>query len=70
MTAAGEWADRMLALPPILRGEGDADDGEIVRALGTTGFFIAHRLIEPLGDRPMSPARQRFLDLLARDPSR
>ena len=62
--AAGEWADRLLPLPPVLAGKGDADDAEIVTALGTTGFFIEHRLLKSLGDRPMPAARQRLIDAL------
>ena len=64
--AAGEWADRLLPLPPVLAGKGDADAGEIVRALGTTGFFIEKRLMRALGDRPAPAARQRLLDAIAR----
>ncbi len=64
--AAGEWADRMLALPEVLAGKGDASNDEILRALGTTGYFIEHRLIKGLGDRPMPGARARLLDAIAR----
>lgn len=64
--AAGEWADRLLPLPPVLRGEGDAAEAEIAKALSTTGYFVVHRLVQPLGDRPVTPARQRFIDLLTR----
>lgn len=66
--AAGEWADRMLPLPPVLAGKGDAANAEIVTALGTTGYFVAHRLIGSLGDRPMPAARARLLDAIARLP--
>jgi DNA repair protein RecO (recombination protein O) len=34
---AGIWAERLLPLPDVLRGEGDAPDAEIVQALETTG---------------------------------
>ncbi|KQI71965.1 DNA recombination protein RecO [Loktanella sp. 5RATIMAR09] len=64
--AAGEWADRMLPLPPVLAGKGDASNTEIAKALGTTGYFIEHRLIKSLGDRPMPGARARLLDAIAR----
>ncbi|WP_342077903.1 DNA repair protein RecO [Yoonia sp. SS1-5] len=63
---AGEWADRMLPLPPVLAGKGDADNAEIIAALRTTGHFIEHRLIKSLGDRPMSAARGRLLDAIGR----
>jgi DNA repair protein RecO (recombination protein O) len=63
---AGEWADRLLPLPEVLAGGGDASNSEIVRALGTTGYFIEHRLIRSLGDREVPAARQRLLDAIAR----
>ncbi len=65
-TAAGEWADRLLPLPPVLAGQGDASNAEIVTALGTTGYFIEHRLIKSLGDRPMPVARGRLIDAISR----
>lgn len=64
--AAGEWADRLLLLPPVLAGKGDADPEEIVKALVTTGFFIEKRLMPALGERPVPAARQRLLDMIAR----
>jgi DNA repair protein RecO (recombination protein O) len=64
--AAGEWADRMLPLPPVLAGKGDASNTEIAKALGTTGYFIEHRLIKSLGERPMSGARARLVDAIMR----
>ena len=64
--AAGEWADRMLPLPEVLAGKGDASNAEIRKALGTTGYFIEHRLIKSLGERPMPVARARLLDAIAR----
>ena len=64
--AAGDWADRLLPLPPVLAGKGDANNAEIIIALGTTGFFIEKRLIKSLGDRPMPAARQRLIDAIAR----
>lgn len=64
--AAGEWADRLLPLPPVLRGQGEAGDGDIVAALATTGWFIEHRLVRGAGGRPLPAARGRLLDALAR----
>ena len=63
---AGQWADRMLPLPPVLAGKGDAGAAEIVRALGTTGWFIEHRLLRSLGDRPVPAARDRLLAAILR----
>lgn len=64
--AAGEWADRMLPLPPVLRGQGDASGSEIAVALGTTGYFIEHRLLRSLGDKPLPAARARLIDAIRR----
>lgn len=64
--SAGTWADRLLPLPPVLTGKGDATTAEIVKALGTTGYFIENRLIKSLGTRPMPPARGRLLDAILR----
>ena len=63
---AGEWTDRMLPLPPVLAGKGDANAAGILAALGTTGYFIEHRLINSLGDRPMPGARARLLAAIGR----
>ena len=64
--AAGEWANRLLPLPPVLAGLGDASNAMIVTALGTTGYFIEKRLMRSLGDKPMPAARARLLDAIAR----
>lgn len=64
--AAGEWADRLLPLPPVLLGQGTGAPADIVTALGTTGWFIAHRLLAAQGDRPPPPARARLLAEIAR----
>ncbi|SEW46380.1 DNA replication and repair protein RecO [Cognatiyoonia koreensis] len=64
--AAGDWADRLLLLPPVLAGKGDATASEIVKALATTGFFVEKRLMRAMGDRPVPAARQRLLDVIAR----
>ncbi len=63
---AGEWAERMLPLPPVLAGKGDASNAEILHALSTTGYFLENHLIKSLGDRPVPPARARLLDAIAR----
>ena len=63
---AGEWADRMLPLPPVLAGKGDASGTEIARALSTTGYFLEHHLMSGLGDKPVPSARARLVDLIAK----
>lgn len=62
---AGEWADRMLPLPPVLLGQGDSADSDIAAAMATTGYFIEHRLIAPLSDRGLPEARKRLRAMLA-----
>ncbi|MBI1418645.1 MAG: DNA repair protein RecO [Limimaricola sp.] len=64
--SAGAWADRLLPLPPVLAGQGEATGAEIARALGTTGWFIEHRLVKGLGDRPLPAARARLVEAIAR----
>ncbi|MBD3664600.1 DNA repair protein RecO [Sulfitobacter aestuariivivens] len=63
---AGEWADRLLPLPPVLRGEGDADDAEIAQAFQTTGYFLETHLAQDLGDKPLPSARARYVALFSR----
>jgi DNA repair protein RecO (recombination protein O) len=64
---AGEWADRLLPLPPIMLGQGSGPTAEILEGLRTTGHFLTHWLAPALGDRPLPAARQRLIDALARD---
>lgn len=64
--AAGEWAAKLLPLPPCLMGFPPGDRGELLAALGTTGWFLVHKLAHDLGHRPIPDARQRLVDLLAR----
>ncbi len=63
---AGEWADRLLDLPPVMLGQGAAPDDEVARALRTTGYFLEHRLAPALGSRPLPDARGRFVDAFTR----
>lgn len=60
---AGAWASRLLALPPVLRGEGEADGPSLRAALDLTGHFLEARLLE---GRPLPAARGRLADALAR----
>lgn len=62
---AGEWADRLLPLPPVLRGEGAAGNDEIAQGFVTTGHFLRH-LAEDLGDRPLPEARARYVEAFRR----
>jgi DNA repair protein RecO (recombination protein O) len=62
---AGAWAPRLLPLPPVLRGQGEADAPAIAAALAVTGHFLKDRLL-PEG-RDLPPARDRLLGALARE---
>ena len=63
---AGDWADRLLPLPPCLLGQGDAADEEVFTALQTTGYFLEHKLAPELGHRPLPEARARLMDAFSR----
>ncbi|NKX42995.1 DNA repair protein RecO [Roseicyclus persicicus] len=62
---AGDWAGRLLPLPGVLRGTPSGDPAEVVEGLRTTGHFLSEHLAPSLGDRPLPPARQRLVDLIA-----
>ena len=64
---AGEWADRLLPLSPALTGAGDGSVGEVLDGLMVTGHFLATMLAPSLGNAPLPPARQRLVDLIARN---
>ena len=66
LAAAGDWADRLLPLPPALLGKGVAPDGEIAQGLETTGYFLRHKLAQELVHKPLPQARQRFVDQFKR----
>ncbi|MEM9710478.1 MAG: DNA repair protein RecO [Pseudomonadota bacterium] len=63
---AGAWKERLLPLPPDLLGQGQGKPEDILDGLRTTGHFLANHLAPSLGDRPLPPARLRFLDALGR----
>lgn len=58
---AGEWADRLLPLPPCLMGHGPAPDGEILQGFEVTGHFLKNHLAPQLGNRPLPEARARYV---------
>lgn len=62
---AGEWADRLLPLPAALLGMAGGDPLGVVAGLRTTGHFLSGHLAPSLGDKPLPPARQRLVDLIA-----
>jgi DNA repair protein RecO (recombination protein O) len=63
---AGEWADRMLPLPGVMRGEGTGDDAEIAQGFVTTGYFLERHLAHGLGGKPLPEARARFVEAFTR----
>ncbi|PYG29085.1 DNA repair protein RecO [Pelagimonas varians] len=65
-SGAGEWVDHLLPLPPVLHGQSPMDDTEIITALQTTGHFVEHHMAKALRDRPLPPARARFIERLSR----
>ncbi|KNG94666.1 DNA repair protein RecO [Pseudaestuariivita atlantica] len=65
-SGAGEWASRLLPLPPILRGDGDGEDAEVLQAFQVTGHFLTNVLAHDLGNRPLPEARARFVSHFAR----
>lgn len=64
--AAGEWESRLLPLPPVLRGEGDAGPDEIAAALEVTGYFLRNHVMRALGEGALAPARARLIEALVR----
>lgn len=64
--AAGVWADRLLPLPDVLRGQGDADNDQIAQGLVTTGYFLTAHLAQDLGNKPLPEARSRFVEAFTR----
>ena len=58
----GDWAARMLPLPPCLLGIGPAPDAEVAEALATTGYFLEHKLAPVLAGKPLPEARARFVE--------
>ena len=62
---AGDWADRLLPLPPCLLGHGPAPDAEILQGFEVTGHFLRDHLAPHLGTRPLPDARARLMEVLA-----
>lgn len=68
---AGEWADRLLPLPPCLQREGPASLpgtplSEVLDGLTTTGHFLARWMAPAQGNRPLPAARARLVQALER----
>lgn len=67
---AGEWADRLLPLPPCLMGHGPAPDAEILQGFEVTGHFLRNHLAPQLGNRPLPEARARYVARFAAEVAR
>lgn len=63
---AGDWADRLLRLPQVMLGQGEASNPEIADALTITGHFLENRLAAEQIGKLLPAARGRFLDRLRR----
>ncbi|GAA6209080.1 DNA repair protein RecO [Cognatishimia sp. WU-CL00825] len=63
---AGDWADRLLPLPPVMLGQGAGEDAEVYAALGVTGYFLETKLAQSQSLRALPEARARFVDKLSR----
>ena len=61
---AGVYADRLLALPPFLLGQAQADAAQLAVGLRLTGAFLRRHLFDA-SDRAMPEARDRLLARLA-----
>ncbi|MBL4927084.1 DNA repair protein RecO [Fuscibacter oryzae] len=62
---AGDWASRLLPLPPVLLGQ-TLSPQDHAPAMALTGFFLERALEPVLAGAPLPAARQRLADLLAR----
>lgn len=62
---AGDWAARLLPLPPVLLGQGPATPPEVALALALTGHFLDKGLQPLLMGKPLPEARARLLRMLA-----
>ncbi|CUH66303.1 DNA repair protein RecO [Thalassovita gelatinovora] len=63
---AGDWADRLLPLPPCLLGGTGFSGADILQGLEITEFFLRKSLAEGGQGKPIPQARQRFVDQLVR----
>ena len=61
---AGDWAARLLPLPPVLLGQGPATPPEVALALALTGHFLDKGLQPLLMGKPLPEARARLLRML------
>ena len=60
---ARDWAPKLLALPPILRGAGNGSPDEVVSALWITGYFLDKHLAQDKS-KPLPAARDALITRL------
>ncbi|MGI3169549.1 DNA repair protein RecO [Pseudooceanicola sp. C21-150M6] len=60
---AGDYADRLLPLPPVLLRQGEGTDAEVAEGFRVTGHFLTEHLAPDLGSKPLPEARLRFVEL-------
>lgn len=66
LKGAGDWADRLLPLPPSLRGLIGSDAlQEVPAGLRITGHFLEKWMAPSLGNKAVPLARQRLVDALS-----
>ena len=63
--AAGDWAARLLPLPPSLLGQGPLMGQELAQGLALTGHFLNKGLQAVLFDKPLPDARARLIAMLS-----
>ena len=64
--AAGPYKEKLLELPAFLSTGGlPADDEQLLKGLGLTGYFLEHHVFWP-HNKPLPPARSRFMETLQR----
>lgn len=63
---AGEWANRLLPLPPVLMGQGPVSPSDVAQALQLTGHFLTRELADRLKHGPLPEARSRLIARLHR----
>lgn len=64
--AAGDWAPRLLPLPPGLLGQGPLAGAELAQGLAITGHFLARELAALHPGAALPEARARLVGLLLR----
>ncbi len=65
-SGAGDWADRLLTLPPGLTGDAPLTPAALRDGLALTTHFLTRELAHALQGRPLPEARARLVDLLTR----